>query len=85
MRSFDTIVSIFAQQLENNMNFSVRTENVIFVAEAVSWVARHISACVYLFVCLFACLFACLDQPLTTQKLNIHGFSFLLSERARES
>ena len=39
MRSFDTIVSVFAQQLENRESFSVMTENVLFVAEAVSWVA----------------------------------------------
>ena len=38
MRSFDTIVSVFAQQLEDRKNFSVMTENVQFVAEAVSWV-----------------------------------------------
>ena len=66
MRSFDTIVSIFAQQLENNMNFSVRTENVIFVAEAVSWVARHISgAALYMCMCLLICLLVCLLRPTT--------------------
>ena len=38
MRSFDTIVSVFAQQLEDREIFSVMRENVLFVAEAVSCV-----------------------------------------------
>ena len=41
MRSFDTIVSVFAQQLGEGESFSVEEERVLFVAEAVSWVACY--------------------------------------------
>ena len=39
MRSYEAIVSTFAQQLDEGDNFSVSTEKILFVAEAVSWVA----------------------------------------------
>ena len=39
VRSFDTIGSVFAQRLDDRQNFTLMTENLIFVAESVSWVA----------------------------------------------
>ena len=39
VRSFEVLVSIFARQLEYGDWFSLVTENVLFVAELVSWVA----------------------------------------------
>ena len=39
VRSFEVIVSIFAQQLEDGERFSSMTETILFVAESVSWVA----------------------------------------------
>ena len=39
VRSFERIVSIFAQQLEVGDRISFMTENILFVAELVSWVA----------------------------------------------
>ena len=38
VRSFEVLVSIFARQLEYGDCFSLVTENVLFVAELVSWV-----------------------------------------------
>ena len=37
VRSFETIVSVFAQQQENGDRFSVMTDSILFVAELVSW------------------------------------------------
>ena len=39
MHSFETIVSVFAQQQEDGDHFSVMTDTILFVAELVSWVA----------------------------------------------
>ena len=39
VRSYEAIVSTFAQQLEEGETFFVMRESVLFVAEAVSWVA----------------------------------------------
>ena len=39
MRSYEAIVRTFAKQLEEEDTFSFMTENILFVAEAVSWVA----------------------------------------------
>ena len=39
VRSFDTVGRVFAQQLDDRQMFSFKTENIIFLAEAVSWVA----------------------------------------------
>ena len=38
VRSFETIVSVFAQQEKDGGHFSVMTDNILFVAELVSWV-----------------------------------------------
>ena len=38
VRSFDTIVSIFAQQLREGESFSFMTESILLLAELVSWV-----------------------------------------------
>ena len=37
VRSYEAIVSTFAQQLEEGGTFSFMTESVLFVAEVVSW------------------------------------------------
>ena len=39
VRSFEEIVSVFARQLEVGNRTSFMTENILFVAELVSWVA----------------------------------------------
>ena len=39
VRSFEVIVSAFAQQLQDGERFSFMTENILFVAELVSLVA----------------------------------------------
>ena len=39
VRSFEVLVSVFARQLEVGDRISFMTENVLFVAELVSWVA----------------------------------------------
>ena len=39
VRSFEEIVSVFAQQLRDEDRFSVMTDNILFVAELVSWIA----------------------------------------------
>ena len=39
VRSFEVLVSVFAQQLEDGDCFSLVTENILFVAELVGWVA----------------------------------------------
>ena len=40
MRSFEVIVGIFAQQLEDGERFSSMTETILFVAELVSLVVH---------------------------------------------
>ena len=37
VHSFETVGSVFAQQLENGDSFSVMTDSILFVAEHVSW------------------------------------------------
>ena len=37
MRSFDVIVGVFAQQLVEGDSYSFMTENILIVAELVSW------------------------------------------------
>ena len=39
VRSFEEIVSVFAQQPRDEDRFSVMTDNILFVAELVSWIA----------------------------------------------
>ena len=39
VRSFEVIVGILAQQVEDGERFSFTTETILFVAELVSWVA----------------------------------------------
>ena len=39
VHSFEVLVSVFARQLEVGDRISFMTENVLFVAELVSWVA----------------------------------------------
>ena len=41
VRSFETIVSVFAQQQKDGDRFSVMTDSILFVAELVSWVHIH--------------------------------------------
>ena len=38
VHSFETIVSVFAQQPKDGDRFSVMTDSILFVAELVSWV-----------------------------------------------
>ena len=47
VRSFETIVSVFAQQEKDGGHFSVMTDNILFVAELVSWVisSHNIMTC----------------------------------------
>ena len=39
VRYFEEIVSVFAQQLRDGDSFSFMTDNILFVAELVRWVA----------------------------------------------
>ena len=41
VRSFETIVSVFAQQQKDGDHFSVMTDSIHFVAELVSWMHIH--------------------------------------------
>ena len=41
VRSFETIVSVFAQQQKDGDRFSVMTDSIYFVAELVSWMHIH--------------------------------------------
>ena len=41
VRSFETIVSVFAQQQKDGNRFSVMTDSILFVAELVSWMHIH--------------------------------------------
>ena len=45
VRSFDVIVGVFAQQLVEGGSYSFMKENVLFVAELVSWL--HVDSGIY--------------------------------------
>ena len=80
VQSFDTVGSVFAQQLDDRQMFSFKTENIIFLAEAVSWVAcltltgeslsetaltNDTALYMYMFDCLFTYLFSWTNHALT--------------------
>ena len=51
VRSFETIVSVFAQQQEDGDRFSVMTDSILFVAELVSWMHIHLKELALIMTC----------------------------------
>ena len=51
VRSFETIVSVFAQQQKDGDRFSVMTDTIHFVAELVSWMHIHMKKLTIIMTC----------------------------------
>ena len=51
VHSFETIVSVFAQQQKDGDRFSVMTDTIHFVAELVSWMHIHMKKLTIIMTC----------------------------------
>ena len=51
VRSFETIVSVFAQQQKDGDRFSVMTDSIHFVTELVSWMHIHMKELTIIMTC----------------------------------